>query len=109
MQIQRFEDFLIWKHTKSFVVRLYEVINSGVFKNDYNLSNQIQRAGISIMANIAEGFERQTKKEFIQFLYIAKGSSGEIRSLLYLAKDLNYLEEELLKLLGASSEESSIL
>ena len=94
MKIKRFEDLKIWQQARLFSGRLYKLTYSGIFTKDYNLTNQLQRAGISIMANIAEGFERKTKKEFIQFLYISKGSAGEIRSLLYLAKDLEYLDDK---------------
>ncbi|RUA07194.1 MAG: four helix bundle protein, partial [Flavobacteriia bacterium] len=72
---------------------LYIISNNGLFDKDFDLKRQIRRASISISSNIAEGFERNTDKEFIQFLYYAKGSAGEVRSQLFLALDLNYLEQ----------------
>ena len=69
---------------------IYKIFKSN---RDYNFKNQIERASISIMNNIAEGFERRSNKDFRQFLYFAKGSSGEVRKMLYLAKELNYIDE----------------
>lgn len=71
---------------------------------DYGFKDQIQRAAVSIPSNIAEGYERQTNKELIQFLYIAKGSCGEIRTQLYLAKELNYINDDDSKALIAKAQ-----
>ena len=68
---------------------IYKIFKSN---RDYNFKNQIERASISIMNNIAEGFERRSNKDFRQFLYFAKGSSGEVRNMLHLAKELNYID-----------------
>ena len=89
--IQKLEDALAWQKARSLVVLIY-----GLFKlcKDYSFRDQITRAVISIMNNIAEGFERQTNKEFKQFLFIAKGSCGEVRSMLYAAADLHYISNE---------------
>ena|SRR4030042_6446403 len=94
MKANCFEELNIWKSSRIFAKEIYSVTQKGKFLKDFSLTNQFQRAGISINANIAEGFERNTRKEFIQFLYISKGSCGEIRSLLYLALDLDYISEK---------------
>lgn len=85
MRIERFEDIEAWKNAKELTVSLYAILKDN---NDYAFKNQILRASTSIMNNIAEGFERRSNKEFSHFLYIAKGSSGEVRSMLYLGKEL---------------------
>lgn len=87
-----FEEINSWQKSRLFNKQIYEITNSGSeFKKDFDLVRQIRRASISISSNIAEGFERNTDKEFIYFLYIAKGSAAEVRSQLYLAFDLNYI------------------
>jgi len=96
-----FEEINSWQKARQFNKRVYEITDNQKFKRDFDLVRQIRRASISISSNIAEGFERNTDKEFIHFLYIAKASAGEVRSQLYLASDLNYIEkvefEELFK------------
>lgn len=91
--IEKFEDIISWKEARSLNKTIGELIDSGRFKNSYRLINQIEGAAGSIMDNIAEGFERGGNKEFIQFLYIAKASCGELRSQLYRALDRNYIEQ----------------
>ncbi len=91
---KQFEELEVWKCSKELAVLLYQLTEDGGFKKDFGLKDQLRRAGVSIVSNIAEGFERNGNKEFIQFLSIAKGSAGEIRAQLYIAKDLNYLSEE---------------
>ena len=88
-----FQDIDAWKKARLFNKNIYQTTEDGKFAKDFNLTRQIRRASISVSSNIAEGFERQAEKEFIQFLYIAKGSAGEIRSQLYLALDLEYISE----------------
>ena len=73
---------------------IYKQSSGAKFAKDFGLANQIQRSAVSIMSNIAEGFERKSKKEFINFLYITKGSCGELRSQLYIALDLNYINKD---------------
>ncbi len=87
--IKNFEDLTIWKESMQMVNQIYEL-----FKNckDYGFKDQIQRAAVSIPSNIAEGFERHSNKEFIQFLFISKGSCGELRTQLYIAENLKYIE-----------------
>ena len=87
-----FEEIKSWQKSRLFNKRIYEITNANSeFKKDFDLVKQIRRASISISSNIAEGFERNTDKELMHFLYIAKASSAEVRSQLYLAFDLNYI------------------
>jgi four helix bundle protein len=88
-----FEEINSWKKSRSFNKRIYEITNGSEFKKDFDLVKQIRRASISISSNIAEGFERNTDKEFIYFLYVAKASAAEVRSQLYLALDLDYIKK----------------
>ena len=100
--IKRFEDIEGWKKARVVCKQLGEIIDAGNFKNSYKLVNQIEGSSGSIMDNIAEGFERGTRAEFIQFLGYAKGSCGELRSQLRRAFDRNYIssiEFENLKIL----------
>ena len=93
MKSKTFEDLKVWQDTRAFVKSIYELSASESFKKDYGLKDQIQRAAVSIMNNIAEGFERNNNKEFVVFLKYSKGSAGEIRSMLYVALDLNYISK----------------
>lgn len=93
-RIERFEDILSWKESRELNKKVAELIDTGRFKNSYRLINQIEGSVGSIMDNIAEGFERGGNKEFMQFLYIAKGSCGELRSQLYRALDRNYIQQK---------------
>ena len=83
-----FEEIISWQKSRIFNKRIYEITENIGFKIDFDLVRQI------ISSNIAEGFERNTDKEFIYFLYIAKASAGEVRSQLYLALDLNYMSKK---------------
>lgn len=95
MTVRNFEDFVIWNETRALCTHVYA--NTKKIK-DYGFNDQIQRAAVSIMNNIAEGFDRskitKDNKQFISFLNIACGSCGEVKSMLYLAQDLNYLTPE---------------
>ena len=91
--IERFEDIESWKLAREITKLIYEVTSRANFSKDFALTNQIRRASISILSNIAEGFERNGDKEFVQFLTIAKGSCGEVRAQLYIASDQNYIDE----------------
>jgi len=93
-KIERFEDIKAWQEARNLVKEVYRVCSVKEFKNDYSLVDQIRRATVSIMANIAEGFSRQTNKEFIQFLFIAKSSATEAQSHLYVALDQGYLNQK---------------
>lgn len=103
MSAKKFEDLEIWKDARFLVGEIYKITSKVKFSKDYGLKDQIQRAAVSIMNNIAEGFEREGNAEFIRFLSISKGSAGEVRSLLYVAKDLGYLNDEEFQLLFNSS------
>lgn len=91
MSIEKFEDIIAWKKAGELSLLIYKQFNEC---RDFGFKSQIERASVSIMNNIAEGFERRTNKEFKNFLYIAKGSCGEVRSMLYLALRLNYVDKE---------------
>ena len=91
MKIEKFEDIVAWKKAEELTLRIYSEFAKC---KDFSFRDQICRASVSIMNNIAEGFERNTDKEFRFFLFIAKGSSGEVRSMLHLAKSLKYLDQE---------------
>ena len=93
-KFESFEEIKSWQKARVFNKRIYELTENQNFKKDFDLVKQIRRASISISSNIAEGFERNTDKEFIYFLYVAKASAAEVRSQLYLASDLNYFDEK---------------
>jgi len=92
--IQKFEDIEAWQKARELTWQVYTLSGSGQFSRDFGLRDQIRRAAVSIMSNIAEGFERGSNKEFIQFLYIAKGSAGEVRAQLYVALDQGYIDRK---------------
>jgi four helix bundle protein len=89
--INSFEDLECWQEARTIVNCVYRVCSVGAFKRDYSLIDQMKRAAISIMANIAEGFSRRGNKEFIQFLFIAKSSAAELQSHLYVTLDQGYI------------------
>jgi len=91
MKIDRFEDIIAWQKSKQLTLIIYKEFKDS---RDFGFKDQIQRAAVSVMNNIAEGFERKSYNEFKYFLYIAKGSCGEVRSMLYLAKELNTISKE---------------
>ena len=91
---KQFEDLEVWIQARNLCRKIYQLLRHVSFKNDLALSNQLKRSSGSIMDNIAEGFERNGNKEFVQFLYIAKGSCGEVRSQLYRSFDQSYLDDQ---------------
>lgn len=93
-KIERFEDMEVWQSARRLSREVYILTSKGKFSRDFGLKDQIQRAAVSIMSNIAEGFERSSTKEFLQFLNIAKGSTGEVRSQLYIALDIGYINKD---------------
>jgi four helix bundle protein len=91
---RQFEDLNVWQEARQLVNAIYESTKQRAFHDDFGLRDQIRRAAVSTMSNIAEGFERGTRKEFVQFLNIAKGSNGEVRSQLQVAMDQKYISEK---------------
>ncbi len=96
MKIERFEDLEIWKLARKLYKFVFEITSEAPFVNDYKLRDQIRSSSGSVSDNIAEGFERGGNKEFIQFLYVAKGSCGETRNQSYRAFDSRYISQEVL-------------
>ena len=92
-KIERFEDMLSWQKARELTRHVYMLSKQGDFARDFELRGQMRSASVSIMSNIAEGFERGGDKEFIQFLSTAKGSCGEVRSQLYVALDQSYISQ----------------
>lgn len=90
---KRFEDLEVWQRAKDLTNLVYKHSTEGAFSRDFGLRDQMRRASVSIMSNIAEGFESQTQAMFIRYLGIAKGSAGELRAQLYIAKDQGYISE----------------
>jgi four helix bundle protein len=103
----RFEDLQIWQKARELTRMVYDVTTRRAFARDFGLRDQIQRAAVSVMSNIAEGFERGSDAEFGRFLLIAKGSCGEVRSQLYVACDQGYLDERSFDTLTALAIEVS--
>ena len=91
MSARYFEDLEVWILSRELTNKIYNVSSDGRFAKDFGLRDQIRRSAVSIMSNIAEGYERGGNKEFIQFLSIAKASCGEVRSQLYVAMDQCYV------------------
>jgi len=106
-KIDRFEDLQVWKESMQLAVRIYQVMEQ---TRDFGLKGQMQRAAVSIPSNIAEGYERGSNKEFVQFLYYSQGSSGELRTQLYLAGKLGFLDQTVSReLLEKSRKVSAML
>ncbi len=97
MKVSRFEDLDAWKVGRELANLIYAYTREDSFFKDYGLKDQMQRAAVSVMNNIAEGFERGSNKDFAKFLFIARGSTGEVRSMLYLALDQKYIKEKQFK------------
>ena len=93
-EIRRFEDLKTWQRARELANIVYSLTKNESFYKDYSLVDQIRRAAVSVMNNVAEGFERGSNKDFVKFLFIARASVGEVRSILYLALDQNYIEKE---------------
>jgi len=103
--ITKFEDLIAWQKARELTRRIDEITRAGEFAKDFRLSGQIQSAAVSIMSNIAEGFERGGLGEFHQFLSTAKASCAELRSQLYVAIDVGYLDERTFQDLRRQAEE----
>jgi four helix bundle protein len=108
-KMEKFEDIIAWQKARILTKEIYGSTMVGAFRNDFGLRGQIQRASVSTMSNIAEGFERGGDKEFIQFLSQSKGSCGEVRSDLYIALDQGYVTKPKSEQLQAQATEVSRL
>lgn len=106
---QRFEDIEAWQKARELTKQIYALSNDGQFARDFGLRDQIRRASVSIMSNIAEGFGRGGNKEFPQFLSTAKGSASEVQAQLYVALDANYINQEQFKQLYSETETTARL
>ena len=105
--ITRFEDIRAWQTARELTRRIYAVSNEGAFAHDFGLRDQIRRAAVSIMSNVAEGFESKTQAQFVRFLGYAKASAGEVRAQLYVALDVGYIEEREFRALSDMAEKCS--
>jgi len=104
-RIDKFEDLIAWQKARELTREVYQISQQGAFAKDFGLSGQIQRASVSIMSNIAEGFERGGRGEFHQFLSVAKSSCAEVRSLLYVALDIKYINKTQFRKIMDKAEE----
>lgn len=94
MKVNKFEELEIWKLSTEIAVIIYKMTKKAPFIKDYGLTDQLRRASVSVASNITEGFERNNNNEFIYFLRIAKGSCGELRTQLYISKEIGYITEQ---------------
>ena len=101
-----FEEILAWQSARSLTKDIYILSTREKFNNDFSLQDQIRRSAVSVMANIAEGYERRGDKEFVRFLNISKGSLAEVKSHLYVAFDVGYINEETLQSLSGKIDET---
>ena len=108
-RIEKFEDLIAWQKARELTKNIYRITKIGELLKDFGLRDQIRRASVSIMSNIAEGFERGGRSEFHQFLVIAKGSCAELRSQLYVALDAEYIDIGTFQSLDGLARETSRL
>jgi four helix bundle protein len=106
-KIEKFEDLIAWQKARELTKNIYQVTTQGDLSRDFGLRDQIRRASVSIMSNIAEGFERGGRSEFHQFLVIAKGSCAELRSQLYVSLDVGHIDLATFQTLDALAMETS--
>ncbi len=106
-RVERFEDLIAWQKARQLTKAIYEATGHGEFAKDFALKDQIRRAAVSVMSNIAEGFDRGGRPEFHQFLVIAKGSCAEVRSQLYIALDAGHIDKHTFDELYAISVETA--
>jgi four helix bundle protein len=104
---ERFEDLRAWQTARALSNDIYKLTSRGAFEKDWALKDQIRRAAISVMSNIAEGFESRTRPQFVDFLGVAKASAGEVRSQLYLAYDQGYLDDSKFEKLADAADKVS--
>jgi four helix bundle protein len=107
--IKRFEDILAWQEARKLVREIYGITREGTFAKDFGLRDQIQRAAVSVMTNIAEGFDCESHVEFARFLGISRRSAIEVQSLLYAALDIGYITEEIFKREHAQADKAKAL
>lgn len=107
--IKRFEDILAWQEARKLVREIYGITREGAFAKDFGLRDQVQRAAVSIMANIAEGFDCESHIEFARFLGIARRSALEVQSLLYVAQDIGCIDEDVFKAEYSQAEKAKAL
>ena len=106
MKINRFEDIESWKMARKLNKKIYNITSQREFARDWGLRDQIQRASVSIMNNIAEGFDSSSKTEFCRFLSYSKRSCSEVQCIMYIALDLNYVDEELFQEIYSQAQET---
>jgi four helix bundle protein len=107
--IKKFEDIIAWQEARNLVSSIYRLTNSGALAKDYGMRDQLQRAAVSAMTNIAEGFDCESKAEFARFLGIARRSAVEVQSLLYAAFDVGYISEQVFKTEHQQAEKAKAL
>jgi four helix bundle protein len=95
--ITKFEDLIAWQEARTLVKWIYKITSDGTFSKDFGMQDQIQRAAVSVMTNIAEGFDCESSAEFARFLGIARRSTVEVQSLLYAALDVEYIKPDIFK------------
>ena len=105
--IKRFEEIEAWQTARELTKVIYSFTEEGKFSRDFGLKDQIRRASVSLMSNISEGFESQTQPQFIRYLGVAKASAGEVRSQLYVCKDLEYVTQDQFAKTFAMAEKAS--
>ena len=106
-KVERFEDLIAWQKARQLAAEIYRISSQGDFSRDFGLRDQIRRAAVSAMSNIAEGFDRGSRSEFHQYLVIAKASCAEVRSQLYVAQDVGYIDQEIFDTVSSSASELS--
>lgn len=107
--IKRFEDIIAWQEARKLVASIYRLTNSGALAKDFGLRGQLQRATVSVMTNVAEGFDCESQVEFARFLGIARRSAVEVQSLLYTALDVGYINEQIFKTEYQQAEKTKAL
>jgi four helix bundle protein len=107
--VTRFEDLVCWQEATSLAVEIYAVSRNGNFRRDFGFRDQLRRSAVSIAFNIAEGKERETVPEFIRYLYIAKGSAGELKTQIIIARQIGYVEQDCAKNLRQRVEKVSAM
>jgi four helix bundle protein len=104
-KVSRFEDLIVWQKARELTKKIYSMSSSGALSHDFGLRDQLRRASVSIMSNIAEGFERETTTDYLRFLVMAQGSCSEVRCQLYVALDAGYLDQTQFSVLMDATKE----